>query len=183
MLLNCGVGEDYCGVECPLDCKEIQPIQPKGHQSWVFIGRTDVEGETPILLATWCEELTHWKRPWCWERLRAGGEGDFRGWDGWMASPTQWTWVWVHSGIWWWTGRPGLLRGSWGCKELDTTERLNWTELNWRVLCSRYKSFDVCFANISIGLFFHSLNSIFWKSMFYILMKSNVSFSFIAYVF
>ena len=48
-------------------------------------------------LATWCEELTHWKRPWCWERLRAGGEGDNRGWDGWMASPTQWTWVWVSS--------------------------------------------------------------------------------------
>ena len=53
-------------------------------------------------LATWCEELTHLKRPWCWERLRAGGEGDDRGWDGWMASPTQWTWVWVDSRNWWW---------------------------------------------------------------------------------
>ena len=61
-------------------------------------------------LATWCEELTHWKRPWCWERLRAGGEGDERGWDGWMASPTQWTWVWVDSESWWWTGRPGMLQ-------------------------------------------------------------------------
>ena len=60
-------------------------------------------------LATWCGELTHLKRPWCWERLRAGGEGDDRGWDGWMASPTQWTWVWVDSGSWWWTGRPGIL--------------------------------------------------------------------------
>ena len=60
-------------------------------------------------LATWCEELTHWKRPWCWERLRARGEGAGRGWDGWMASPTQWTWVWVNSGIWWWTGRSGML--------------------------------------------------------------------------
>ena len=61
-------------------------------------------------LATWCGELTHLKRPWCWERLRAG-EGDDRGWDGWMASPTQWTWVWVwvNSGSWWWTGRPGVL--------------------------------------------------------------------------
>ena len=59
-------------------------------------------------------ELTHWKRPWCWERLRAGGEGDDRGWHGWMASPTQWTWVWVNSGSWWWTGKPGVLwfRGS-----------------------------------------------------------------------
>ena len=51
----------------------------------------------PIMLATWCEELTHWKKPWCWERLRAGGEGDDRGWDGWMASLTRWTWVWVNS--------------------------------------------------------------------------------------
>ena len=55
-------------------------------------------------------ELTHWKRPWCWERLRAGGEGDDRGWDGWMASPTQWTWVWVNHRSWWWTGRPGVLQ-------------------------------------------------------------------------
>ena len=76
-------------------------------------------------LATCCEELTHWERPWCWDRLTAGGDGDDRGWDGWMASPTQWTWVWVSSGSWWWTGRPGVLQ-SMGHKELDTTERLNW---------------------------------------------------------
>ena len=61
-------------------------------------------------MATWCEELTHLRRPWCWERLRAGGEGDNRGWDGWMVSPTQWTWVWINSGSWWWTGRPGVLQ-------------------------------------------------------------------------
>ena len=61
-------------------------------------------------LATWCEELTHLKRPWCWARLKAGGEGDDRGWDGWMASLTQWTWVWVNSGNWRWTGRPGVLQ-------------------------------------------------------------------------
>ena len=61
-------------------------------------------------LATSCEELTHWQRLWCWEGLGAGGEGDDRGWDGWMASLTQWTWVWVNSGSWWWTGRPGVLR-------------------------------------------------------------------------
>ena len=77
-------------------------------------------------LITWCEELTHFKRPWCWERLKAG-EGDDRGWDGWMASPTQWTWVWANSRSWGWTGRPGLLR-SWGHKELGTTEQLNLTE-------------------------------------------------------
>ena len=114
-------------LESPLDCKEIQPVHPKGNQSWLFIGRTDVEAETPSL-ATWCEELTDLKRPWCWERLRAGGEGDDRGWDGWMASPTQWTWVWVDSGSWWWTGRPGMLRfmGS-----QSRTRQSNWTELNW----------------------------------------------------
>ena len=61
-------------------------------------------------LATWCKELTHWKRPWCWERLKVGGEGDDRRWVGWMALPTWWTWVWVNSGSCWWTGRPGMLR-------------------------------------------------------------------------
>ena len=60
--------------------------------------------------ATSCEELTHWKRPWCWEGLGAGGEGDDRGWDGWMASPTLWSWVWVNPGSCWWTGRPGMLQ-------------------------------------------------------------------------
>ena len=62
------------------------------------------------ILATWCEELTHLKIPWCWETLKAGGEGDDRGWDGWMASLTQWTWVWVSSGSWWWTGKPDMLQ-------------------------------------------------------------------------
>ena len=80
-------------------------------------------------LAILCEELTHLKRPWCWERLRGVGEGNDRGWEGWMASPTRWTWIWVDSGSWWWTGRPGML---WfmGRKESDTTERLIWTELH-----------------------------------------------------
>ena len=88
-------------LESPLDYKKIQPVNPKGNQSWIFIGRTDAEAETLNTLATWCKELTHWKRPWCWERLKAGGEGDNRGWDDCMASPTQWTWVWVNSGSWW----------------------------------------------------------------------------------
>ena len=61
-------------------------------------------------LATSCKELTHWKRLWCWEGLGAGGEGDDRGWDGWMASRTRWTWVWMNSGRWWWTGRPCVLQ-------------------------------------------------------------------------
>ena len=80
-------------LESPLDGKEIQPVHPKGNQFWIFTGRTDAEAETPNSLATWCEELTHLQRPWCWERLKAGGEGDDRGWDDWMASPTQWIWV------------------------------------------------------------------------------------------
>ena len=69
----------------------------------------------------------HWKRPWCWERLKAGGEGDDRGWNGWMASPTQWTWVWASSGSRWWTGKPGMLQ-SMGLQRV----RRDWaTELNW----------------------------------------------------
>ena len=76
-------------LESPLDSRKIKLVNPKGNQSWVFIGRTDTEANT---LATWCKELTHWKRTWCWERLKAG-EGDDRGWDGWVASWTQWTWV------------------------------------------------------------------------------------------
>jgi len=63
-------------------------------------------------LATWCEELTQWKRPWCWERLRAEGEVDDRGWDGWMVSPTRWTWLWASSGSWWWRGKPGVLQST-----------------------------------------------------------------------
>ena len=78
-------------------------------------------------LATSCEELTHWKRPWCWEGLGSGGEGDDRGWDGWMASPTRWAWVWVNSRSLWWTGRPGVLRFM-GSQRV----RHNWvTELKW----------------------------------------------------
>ena len=78
-------------------------------------------------LATSCEELTHWKRPWCWEGLEAGGEGDDRGWDGWMVSLTRCMWVWVNSGSWQWTGRPGVL---WFMGSLRV--RHNWeSELNW----------------------------------------------------
>ena len=73
------------------------------------------------------------KRPWCWERLKAGGEGDDRRWGGWMALPTQWTWVWVNSRSWWWTGRPGLVQ-SMGHIELDTTEQLNWIMLKLGVV-------------------------------------------------
>ena len=129
MLLTCGVGED---PESPLDCNEVQPFHPKWDQSWVFIGRTDVEADSNTL-ATWCKELIHLKRPWCWERLRAGDEND-RGWDGWMASPTQWTWVWVNSGSWWWTGRPGVLRFMESQRVgHDSGNELNWTESAYKL--------------------------------------------------
>ena len=89
-------------------------------------------------LATWCKVRTLWKRPWCWERLKAGGEGDDRGWDGWMVSPTQWTGVWASSGSWWWTGKTGMLHTLWGHKE--STRLIYWTtrsESNFLVLFSR----------------------------------------------
>ena len=92
-------------LESPLDCKDIKSVNPKGNQSWMFIGRTDAETEAPIL---WVPNVKSW--PWCWERLKAGGEGDNRGWDGWMASLTRWTWVWASSRSWWWTGKPGILQ-------------------------------------------------------------------------
>ena len=109
-------------LESPLDCKEIQPVHPKGNQSWMIIGRTGAESETPIL---WPPDVRNWLigNDWCWERLRAGGEGDDRGWDGWMASPTQWTWPALGVG----DGQEGLACCSpWGRKESDTTEQLNW---------------------------------------------------------
>ena len=81
-------------------------------------------------LGTSCEELTHWKRPWCWEGLGARGEGDDRAWNGWMASLTRWTWVWVNSESWWWTRRPGVLRFvGWQRVGHDCVTELNWTEL------------------------------------------------------
>jgi len=103
-------------------------------------------------LATSCEELTHWKRLWYWEGLGAGGEGDDRGWDGWMASPTWWMWVWVNSGRWWWTGRPGVL-------QFMGSQRVghDWaTELNWlyiTVVLSFY-----CFLSSIVWIYHHNLS-------------------------
>ena len=124
-------------LERPLDCKEIQPVHSEGDQPWDFFGRNDAKAETPVLWPLHAE-LTHWKRLWCWEGLGTGGEGDNRGQyqgkhpDVWMASPTQWTWVWMNSGSWWWTGRPGVLQfmGSQRVRH-DWATELNWTELNW----------------------------------------------------
>ena len=92
-------------LESPLDCKEIKPVNPKGNQFWIFIGRIAAEAEAPILGPPDAKSGL-----WCWERLRARGEEGNRGWDGWMASPFQWTWVWANSGRLWRTGEPGVLQ-------------------------------------------------------------------------
>ena len=86
-------------LQSPLDCKEIQPVHPKWDQPWDFFGRNDAKAKSPGL---WPPHVKSWLigRLWCWEGLGAGGEGDDRGWDGWMASPTRWTWVWVNSRSW-----------------------------------------------------------------------------------
>ena len=109
MLLNCGVGEDSWesrGLQGDQSSQSSRKSVLNIHwKDWCWSWKLQY-------LATWCEELTHWKRPWGWERLKAGGEGDDRGWDGWMASPARKTWVWVNSGSWWWTGKPGMLQST-----------------------------------------------------------------------
>ena len=86
--------------ESPLHCKDIKQLNPKGNQPWIFTGMTDAKAEALILWPPNAKSQLTGKKPWCWERLKAGGKGDNRGWDGWMASPTQWTWVSASSGRW-----------------------------------------------------------------------------------
>ena len=115
-------------LESPLDWKEIQPVNPKGNQSWIFIGRTDAEAEAPIL---WPPDVKNWfteKDPDAGKDWKQeGGEGDDRGWDSWMSSPTQCTWVWASSRSWWWTGKPGVPQ-SMGITKSQTLLS-DWTEL------------------------------------------------------
>ena len=119
-------------IESPLDSKEIQPVHLKGDQSWIFIRRTDVEPETPILWPPDAKSWLIWKdldagRDWRWEE---------KGWNGWMASLTQWAWVWVNSGSWWWTGRPSVLQ-SMGSQRVAH----NWvTELTWSCIVYALRS-------------------------------------------
>ena len=126
-LLNCGVGEDFwesLGNARRSNQSILKEISPGCSLEGLML-KLKLQS-----LATSCEELTHWKRPWCWEGLGAGGEGGNRGWDGWMASLTQWTLVWVNSWSWWWTGRPGVL---WfmGSQRVE----YDWvTELNWLMI-------------------------------------------------
>ena len=117
-------------LESPLDCKEVQPVHPKGDQPWDFFGRNDAKAETPVL---WPSHAKSWPigkdsdagRDWGQEEK--GIEAGWWGWDGWMASLTRWTWVWVNSRTWWWIGKPGMLR-------IMGSQRVghDWaTELNW----------------------------------------------------
>ena len=124
MLLNCGFGEDSwesLGQQGnPTNPSQRKSVLGVHWKDWCWSWNSNT-------LATWCEEMTNLKIPSCWERLKAGGEGDDRGWDGWMASLTQWTWVWVNSRCWWWTGRPGVPQ-SMGSQRIGH----NWApELNW----------------------------------------------------
>ena len=124
MLSNCGAWED-----------SFKSLGQQGYQTNQSLKKSTLNIHwkdwcwrwSPNTLATWCKELIHWKRPWCWERLKAGGKGDDGGWDGWTASLTRWTWVWASSGSWWWTGKPGMLQ-SLGSQRVGH----DWaTELNW----------------------------------------------------
>ena len=132
MFLNCGVG-GHSWESLRLKGDPTRPSYRKlvlniHWKDWCWSWNSNT-------LANSCEQLTHWKRPWCWEGLGAGGEGDDRGWDGWMVSLTRCTWVWVNSGSWWWTWRPGVLwyMGSQRVGQ-DWATELNWS--NWSCMGS-----------------------------------------------
>ena len=123
MLLNCGVEDFWESLGLwgdPTSLSWRKSVLIIHWEDWYWSWNSNT-------LAIWWEKLTHLRRPWCWKRLRMGGEADDRGWDGGMASRTQWTWVWVNSGSCWWTGSPGMLQ-SMVTKESDTTKWLNWSD-------------------------------------------------------
>ena len=130
LLLDCGVGEDSwepLGLQRDPTSQSWKKSVLNIHwKDWCWSWRSST-------LATWWEELTLCKRPWRWERLKVGGEGDDRGWDGWMASPTQWTWVWASSGSWWWTGNPSMLQsmGSQSQTQLSVWIEMTEHESRW----------------------------------------------------
>ena len=161
MLLNCGFGEDSwesLGLQG-------DPTSPFWRRSVLgFLWKEWCWSWNSNTLATSCEELTHWKRLWCWEGLGAGRKGDDRGWDGCMASPSRWTWVWVNSGSWWWTGRPGVLQFMGSQRvEHDWATELNWTDVHIQQLLSwstRTNSTGVYFFPLSCILFFRNADAI-----------------------
>ena len=144
MPLNCAVGEDSW-ESLGLQGDPTNTILGVHWKDWCWSWNSSA-------FATECEELIHWKRPWCWKGLGAGGKGDNRGWDGWMASLTWWTWVWVNSLSWWWTGKPGMLwfMESQRVRHTWATE-LNWTELKWKTkekwswIKKKFRVFDKAF--------------------------------------
>ena len=161
MLLNCDVGEDFwesLGLQgdptSPFYRRSVLGVHWK---DWCWSWNANI-------LATWCEELTHLKRPWCWEKIEGRRR---RGWQRmrWLDGiPTQWTWVWVNSGSWWWTGRPGMLQ-SWGCKELDTTEQLNWTDKKFLLV-------HLCFVLVNRN--FNCMKPVMWD-LAYAVLKDCIS--------
>ena len=167
MLLNCGVGEDSwesLGLQG-------DPTSPSSRRSVLCVHWKDwCWNWNSNTLATWFKELTHLKISWSWERLRAGGEGDNRGWDGWMAPPTQWTWVWVNPGSWWWTGRPGVLQ-SIGSQRVGN----DWTtELNWNVFLQIRSTIDseltwqtcLFYSHIVLLIYVNETVLLIWKPAF-----------------
>ena len=157
MLFNCSLEKT---LESPLDCKEIQPVHPEGNQ---FIGRTDVEAETPTPWPPDGKSWLIWKdsdagKDWVQEEKRVTG------WDSWMASRTQWTWFWVNSGSWWWTGSPGVLQ-FWGSQRVGTWLS-NWTELKLPEMKTGAKETPVAYCLESLArrirpsVLYHSLISL-----------------------
>ena len=149
MLLNCGVKDSWESLGLQGD-----PTSPFWRRTVLGVHWKDwCWSRNSNILATSCEGLTHWKRPWCWEGLRAVGEGDNREWDGWMASLTLWTWVWVNPGSWWCTGRPGVLQFM-GLQRVGH----NWAiELNWCVCTNNNNStqkIGTKYSHLVFGVYF-----------------------------
>ena len=134
MSSNCGVRE---GSWESLDSKEIKPVNLKGNQPWIVIGRLTLK---LWYFGDWCKQPTHWKSPRCWETLWVEEEGVW-GWDSWMASPMQWTWTWANFRRWWGTGRPGVLQ-SMGSQRV----RHDWVTV-WYVTCKQWE-FYFFFSNL-----------------------------------
>ena len=134
-------------LERPLDHEEIQPVDPKGNQSWIFIGRTDAETEAPILWPYDEKSQLVRKDQDAGKDWRPEKEGDDRGWDGWMASLTQWAWIWVGSRSWWWTGKPEELQsmGSQRVRHSSTTEQQE-SERNQSEKATYYLILTICHA-------------------------------------